>query len=698
METLESFYSELKQIVSSRASAEHLVDTLAFLSELGERLSDDPVFGEYRQAEHQGKIGNSNFKIHGFTEFDESDGTLGLVIGLWSEEPQIQTLTSSDVKGLFGNLLTFMEGSISKSLDERIVESSSAYELSSFLKGSFHKVARLRLHLFSNSLLSQRFKESIEGKILGVPIERHVWDLIRIKSLYESSREREAVELKLADFDSEGIDCLFASKNEELTSYLCVIDGNLLADLFERYGSRLLEGNVRSFLGKGVGVNKGIRVTIQNDPALFFAYNNGIAATATRVVVNVINGKTKVVEFTDLQIVNGGQTTASILSARKSNFPLDHVAIPMKLTEVNVANANALIPRIAQYANTQNKVASADFFANHPVHRKIEEISRRLRTPTRSGQRIDSKWFYERSRGQFQNERLYLSKARKDMFDLEYPKSQLVNKTDLAKYDSAWRCKPFWIAQGAQKNFMRFASQFEPLKDKSEGENWEDLSPTYGDAYYQDMISVAIIWKYTESMVSTARDKWYEGDYRAQIVAYTTAFLFNYFRKYGFEFNLSEIWQRHSVPIELGRLLERFAIEVQKEILSPPPGSTNVGEWAKKEEAWSRIQKIDAPWEQSFDLWSVAKHDFRQRKKDNKKIGEIDDGLSAQTKVIELCVQGYWGSLNKWDDEKLLFTPSEKSLLARAMSYKAVIKISIESDWRKLIGMRVKAEDEGFRQ
>ena len=698
METLETFHSELKQIVSARAAAEHLVDTLAFVSELSERLSDDPVFGEYRQAEHQGRLGSSNFKIHGYTEFDESDGTLGLVVGLWRDAPKIQTLSTGEVNAVFGNLVTFVEGSVKKSLNERIIESSSAYELSTFLKNSFGKITRLRLHLFSNSSLSQRFKESIEGQILGIPIERHVWDLIRIKSLYESSREREAVELNLADFQSEGIDCLFASRNEELTSYLCVIDGNLLADLFERYGSRLLEGNVRSFLGMKGGVNKGIRSTIQDSPALFFAYNNGIAATATRVVTQEINGRSKIIELTDLQIVNGGQTTASVLSARKKDgLSLNNVAVPMKLTEVNIVGANSLIPRIAQYANTQNKVAIADFFANHPVHRKLEEISRRLRTPARAGQRIESKWFYERSRGQYQNERLYLSKAKRDMFDLENPASQVINKTDLAKFDSAWRGKPFWIAQGAQKNFAKFAANFVPTDEQSENEYWESISPTYGDGYYQDMVSIAIIWKHSESMVSAARESWYEGDYRAQIVAYATAYLFEFFRNNAGAFNLNKIWMMQSIPSELNRVLEIIAKHIQKEILNPPPGSTNVGEWTKKEDCWSRIQKIRLPWEVSLDSWSITKADLSQRKKDDRKIGEIDDAVTVQKQVIELCSQGYWDALNSWDEKKLLFTPSEKTLLSKARSLTGVMKISLPKDRRKLMEMKAKAEDEGFR-
>src|SRR5690606_28517246 len=234
------------------------------------------------------------------------------------------------------------------------------------------------------------------------------------------------------EFGSTGIQCIDASTGDGLQSYLCVIEGNLLADLYEHYGSRLLEGNVRSFLGMRGGVNKGIRATIQDSPELFFAYNNGIAATAADVAVDLSEG-TRIVKLSDLQIVNGGQTTASILRARKQDkLSLDRVSVPMKLTVVSSARANDLVPKIAEYANTQNRVAIADFFANHPFHRKMQEISRRLMVPARAGERVQSKWFYGRSRGQFQNERLYLSKAKKNAFGLAYPPRQVINQTDLA--------------------------------------------------------------------------------------------------------------------------------------------------------------------------------------------------------------------------------------------------------------------------
>jgi hypothetical protein len=700
METNDSFYQELTQIVARRAASSNLVDVLAFTEEIAERLQEDPVFGEYQKVEYLGRIGNSNFKIHGFTEIDEADGSIGLIVSTWSNSETIETLTNADIVKMTGWLETFTKGAIEMNLASKIVESNSAYELANILCDSGKKISRIRFHLFSNCRLSQRFKEDICGAIAGITVERHIWDIVRIQSLYESSREREAVEIRLSEFNSKGISCIKASEAEGLRSYLCVIDASLLADLFERYGSRLLEGNVRSFLGMKGGVNKGIRATIQDAPGRFFAYNNGIAATASSIELSNSDGGSLITALKDLQIVNGGQTTASILSARKKDsLSLSGVSVQMKLTEVESDIGNQMIPLIAKYANTQNKVAIADFFANHPIHRKLEEISRRLRTPIRVGSRIESKWFYERSRGQYQNERLYLSKTKRDIFDLEYPSNQVLHKTDLAKFDSAWNGKPWWIAQGAQKNFTRFAGQFTSANENtSESEFWASISPKFGDAYYQRMSSIAIIWKYVESMISASRGDWYGGDYRAQIAAYTVSLFFEIYKSRKGAFSLERVWVTQSVPEDLHITFEELAKKVQSVILTPPQGKTNVGEWVKNEECWNRVRQLSDHWTPLLAQYFISSEAIKDLAKENTKVGAIDDAIMVQKQVLDLVTSGYWQSLYKWPNVGEKITPAEKSLLLKACTLNGFLKINLEKDWRKLLEIKEKMHDEGFRQ
>lgn len=239
------FVEELRQLVIRRAAAMHLVDTMAFVSEVAERLEEDPVFGEFVQVEYSGQGSrNRQLKVHGFTELDDSDGTIGLVIGKWTDTDEPETLSTVTANQLSSWLENFVHEAVESKLNERIAEVNPAYELASLLREGRTKINRIRLHIFSNQPLSQRFKEELCGSIAGIPMERHIWDLHRLKAMYESSREREAVEISLSDFDSEGIPFIEAARTDKLRSFLCVIEGRLLADLFERYGSRLLEGNL----------------------------------------------------------------------------------------------------------------------------------------------------------------------------------------------------------------------------------------------------------------------------------------------------------------------------------------------------------------------------------------------------------------------------------------------------------------------
>lgn len=696
-----AFLDELRQIVVRRAASMHLVDTMAFVSEVAERLEEDPVFGEFVPLEYSGAGSyNRQLRVHGYTELDESDGTIGLVIGKWLDTAEPETLMTADTNKLAGWLESFVLEAVDSSLNERIAEANPAYELACQLRNLGKKVNRIRLHIFSNQPLSQKFKEEVYGSVAGIPIERHIWDLRRLKAMYESSREREAVELVLSNFGSEGIPCIEAARTSNLRSFLCVIEGSLLADLFERYGSRLLEGNVRSFLGMKGGVNKGIRGTIQDVPSLFFAYNNGIAATAANVTIENVGGRPMVTELVDLQIVNGGQTTASILSARKKDgLSLSGVTVQMKLTEVNRDDAHDLIPKIAQFANTQNKVAIADFFANHPFHRKIEEISRRLQVPAKAGARVQSKWFYERSRGQFQNERLYLTKSKKDAFDLEFPTEQVINKTELAKYDSTWREKPHWVSLGAQKNFTKFATQFSSIDPEvTESEYWSGISPAYGDAYYQQIVAVALLWKRTEAIVSSGRGDWYEGDYRPQIVAYALSLMFHSLRSAESEFDLGKVWASQGVDGILEGCIRDLAIAAQKAILNPPQGMTNVGEWSKKESCWEKVRQLSVHCSGRLEQWVVTKDEFKKAKAEGKKQGIQDDGIALQKAVLDLTTGGYWTALLKWPRFLELLPVAERNLVLKASTPNGFMKISLERDWRKLLELRQLCEDEGFRK
>src|SRR5450830_7522 len=696
----EEFLSELSQLVARRSRASHLVDTLAFVNEVAERLEEDPVFGEFEQVEYQGSGAKGRaLRLHGFTRLDNADGSIGLVVGRWEELETPATLTTAMVDQMSGWMENFVREAIKNALHEKIAEASPAYELALQFHNETRRISRVRLHILTNLTLSRSFREELHGSIAGIPVERHIWDLKRLDALYESNREREAVHIDFSESETAAIPCLEAARTDDLVSYLCVVHGDQLADLFERYGSRLLEGNVRSFLRMKGGVNKGIRSTIQDAPSLFFAYNNGIAATASDVTVESRGGQLMITGLTDLQIVNGGQTTASILSARKKDrLSLAGVSVQMKLTRVRPAKAQELIPSIAEFANTQNKVAAADFFANHPFHRRMEEISRRLLTPAKAGQRIQSKWFYERSRGQYQNERLYLSRSAKSAFESEYPPDQLISKTDLAKYAHTLEEKPYWVSLGAQKNFSKFAAGFSSKsEDITEVEQWEKSSAGYGDDYFRSMVAVALVWKEMEKIVDSGRGSWYEGGYRANIVTYTVAKLFRDVRDAGEEIDLERIWNSQEAGVELSNRLRQLAPNVQMSLLLPPSGVKNVGEWCKKDDCWKSVAAFNLPWDDDLHKIAIPRSRHQERKSDSRKQGHLDGSIELQKYLLELTTSGYWTAAHSWPPGRTILSPTDLGLILKASTIGGFLKITKVKEQRQLALLKKLLEGEGFR-
>lgn len=288
--------------------------------------------------------------------------------------------------------------------------------------------------------------------ICDIDVEYRIWDMERFYRLFSASEGREEIEIDFNDYLEGGIPCLSANAgdSEDCKSYLCTVPGDVIADLYDQYGSRLLEGNVRSFLGKR-GVNKNIRNTVLNEPERFFVYNNGLAATA--VEADVENGK--LLRAKDLQIVNGGQTTATLFSARKtSGADLSKVSVLMKLTQVNPESAAEIVPLISRSANSQNKVNPADFFSTHEYHIRLEQISRRKFAPAKDGAQHETHWFYERARGQYIQATMNMTKAEERKFAAQNPKDQIITKTDLAKVLNSWKGFPHIVSKGAESNFQ----------------------------------------------------------------------------------------------------------------------------------------------------------------------------------------------------------------------------------------------------
>ncbi|MCF8814477.1 AIPR family protein, partial [Xanthomonas campestris pv. campestris] len=140
---------------------------------------------------------------------------------------------------------------------------------------------------------------------------------------------------------------------------------------------------------------KGIRATLRKEPEMFFAFNNGLTVTVSELETRASElGGTEITKATGLQIVNGGQTTASLYWASKAGADLSKVRVQMKLSRLPEDGFEDAVHNIARFANAQNAVSASDLFAGHPYFKRLEGISRgTLAPPAKSGEG-NTYWFF----------------------------------------------------------------------------------------------------------------------------------------------------------------------------------------------------------------------------------------------------------------------------------------------------------------
>lgn len=582
-----------------------------------------------------------------------TDGVLTVIVSDFSGEPGASTLTQTELDANFKRLQSFVE----KSLDQKFIcaleEASAGFGLADLINSRWSDIIKVRLLLITDKALSSRIDGLKSGKLSDKPVTQSVWDIGRLRQFVEGGQRGDPISVDLIGEFGGGVPVLSAHHEEgSYRSYLAVLPGAQLAEIYDRWGPRLLEQNVRVFLQARGAVNKGIRNTLEQEPGMFFAFNNGLTATAEDV--SLVGGPEglALTQVENLQIVNGGQSTASIHAASRRGVDLSRVFVQMKLMIVNAQDVVDLVPRISEYANTQNKVAAADFFANHPYHVRLEQISRRLFAPAVDGRVKQTKWFYERARGQYQDDRALLSGAQRRKFDGEFPKHQLISKTDLAKFLMVWEQQPHTVSLGAQKNFAAFA--------KLAAQLWDQSEDNVNEQYFQHAVAKAIIFRHVERLVSSR--PWYEGGYRANVVAYAISRFAAHLSEAGLVLDFERIWREQAVSETLDQALTLSADAVVEVIVNPPAGSRNVTEWAKQQACWSRVESLRIEWPDVIRTIVISRSAGESRHRAAKNAQRVDNGIEAQVKVIGAGGPA-WQQVEAWGRERGLISDKESSIL-----------------------------------
>ena len=678
----------------------------SFVKICTQKLFEGDVMPEYTPCYYQGTgYRNAAVRVDGYA-YDDHDGTFYMLSALYSSSSENETLIGSDARTALDRCRMFAANSIEHDLASKIEISTEAYDLASLIKDQARFISRFVVVLLTDMSLSERANlsetdVSVKGRkkkpkskrtgvldaepIGDIDVEYRIWDMPRFYRVFGVGDGHEEIAIDFNSYLEGGIPCLsadYSSETSHCRSFLCIIPGNVLADLYDEYGSRMLEGNVRSFLGKR-GVNKEIRNTVLNEPDMFFVYNNGLSATATEVEVR--NGK--LLFARDLQIVNGGQTTATLSATRHTNgADLSKISVLMKLTQVPPETAATIVPIISKSANSQNKINAADFFSTHEYHVRLEQISRRKFAPAKDGAQHETHWFYERARGQYIQATMHMTKAQERKFVTQNPKDQVITKTDLAKVLSAWDEYPHIVSKGAESNFSEFAKRTEA--------EWEKRKDDFNDNYFQEAVALVIVYRSIDKMVP--KQPWYEGGYKANIVSYTTALLHYLIKQWypGQSLNLQRIWQKQKCPDILMQQLTILAEKVYAAITSPSRPVQNVTQWCKQAACWESVKQISCDPVSNLETLLQGHDELSIVKREARKERKLDDEIDNMKFVFELGEE-YWKQMELWLRSHRIATAAE----SKALTYATKISSGFfpdEKQSKSLMKLRGKAIAEGF--
>jgi len=681
-QTVKEFFHEFRQEMLAGAEANSTYQLESFMEAVSNELIETGFVEGFELCHFRAPRG---MRVDGYWFNDE--GGLDIFVADFDCRRELDTLTRTDVDAAFKRATNFFEASLEGSLEPDVT--TPEYGLVRQIADRKSLLRQVNFFLTSERALSDRFQDLPDNKIAGVRASYHIWDMTRFQRQRSSRGHKEALDIDFVELFGSGINCLPANLgSDSFQSFLIVMPAAILSSLYDRYSARLLEQNVRTFLQARAQVNKGIRLTILNEPHMFFAYNNGITATAQKV--DTISGRDglQITRITDLQIVNGGQTTASLFhTQRRDKADLTNIFVQMKLSVIDSDQSELIVPRISEYANTQNRVNAADFFSNHPFHVRMADFSRRLWAPAQQGAQRESKWFYERARGQYVDAQSKLTPGEQKRFKAEYPKPQMFTKTDLAKFENVWDDHPKWVNLGGQKNFARYASRI--------GKEWEKSSDGFNEFYFKRIIGRAIIFRTAEKLVSN--QSWYNGGYRANIVAYTLAVMGEAIKRRNLAIDYQRIWNAQSGGDVLTEAMEIIAAEVNEDIIHPPQGISNISEWCKKDGCWSRllgeVDRISELLPAKFWASLTSVDEARVETKSARQTQKIDNGIEAQRQVFEIPAST-WALVSKGLSGKRLLSPKEIGILKIAEQVPA--KIPTEKQSAVLIEILAKARLEGI--
>ncbi len=551
-------------------------------------------------------------------------------------------------------------------------------EVVKLIQSTKGNINQLRLYVITDGLVDPSYSsmavESDDGDYI---IEFNIWDMQRVYQQHNIRAGKEKVEIDFPTNYNTELQCLkMSEENPYVDVYLAIIPGYTLAKVYKRYQQVLLEKNVRTFLQFKGKVNKGIRKTLHEEPDMFFSYNNGISTIANDIEVKEVDGSLYLTRLYDWQIVNGGQTTASIAaSLADKSVDLSKVFVPMKISIIrDKDNEEKIVRAISTNANSQTAIKNSDFSANEPYLIDLENFSRSEWVPNGNNKPV-CKWYFERTRGQYLDQLAQLTGYNEKAFKREFPKNQKITKTDIAKFVSSWNQRPFDVCRGAEKNYTLFVADIKREK------------PVITAGYFKHIVAKCILFNTIDNIVRARK----LGGYKANMNTYIMASI-SFLSKGNLD--LTYIWEHQKIQKEIVELIEKL-IPVVWSHLTTSTGtgsqSSNVGEWSKKPVCWNNLKNRLADFDKIDDSLMQS-----ETNEDGSYLNETQQSRIKEAEAIE---PDQWFALANWAKSHDLLTPIERKAAFNFGTIRSRGK-SMSSLKQALFALKIisKAKDLGFNE
>ena len=701
MDDLKEYKKSLFEDASIDSEANEIFPEESFFDYVSNLLSETGILDNVEYCPYRNT--NKGIKIDGYSWNPLEKTISGIVVNYTNEPDVINTLTNTEITNIGNRVTRFFENIQDPNFTQTLEVTDPGRMAAEEIIKYYPEAIKFRIVLVTDEVLSVRVKKVQIEKILDKETTIEIWDLERIKSLDQSSSDHEEFTVDLMALGGS-IKALPANTLENgVSTYLAIMPGNLLSAIYNEFGQRLLESNVRTFLDFRAGTNKGMRKTLLTEPDNFFAYNNGLTVTATAIKKEIINGELVITELENMQIVNGGQTTAAIyFSPREKggikgedkeyffrDIDLDKVYVQMKLTVVGEKDtAEVMKEMIAKYANSQNSIQESDLESNHPFHLNIETRSRKQTMPA-GEDGISTKWFYERARGQYSTLLRAMSGSQKRKFETEYPKKQLFTKVDMAKYENTWRMLPHIVKKGAQANLKALGVVI--LKE------YEKNEEQFGGAFYQSLVAKMILFRQSDTAIM--QSNWYQADkgFKAETVTYSLSLLRHLLIQEGKDINLSRIYQNQSISKTLSDFIVNLAKKIRGSILDLEfrGGVANPSEFCKSEKGWFKFQQMNIDLSSLNELDLINGEQIQDRDEESKELNKVSKSISQLEEVMKTSPQE-WDMIAKFNTERFgpdhisVGIPKACILLIKTGKYLS------EKQSKLAIEIKNKAYEEGF--